>query len=70
MFTRHDTDRSLTLDRRELQNVFNEVLMQFNMGFSISQMEAEALLFEIDGNRDGRIGKPELFRVLKNLVIN
>lgn len=70
LFVRYDTDRSFTLDRRELQNVFNEVLMRFNMGFTISQSEAEALLCEIDGNRDGKIGKPELFRVLRNLVIN
>lgn len=40
------------------------------MGFTITQAEAEALLYEIDGNRDGKIGKPELFRVLKNMVIN
>mgnify|MGYP001007067456 FL=1 len=42
---RYDADRSMTLDRRELQNVFNEVLMRFNMGFTITQAEAEALLF-------------------------
>jgi Ca2+-binding EF-hand superfamily protein len=58
LFTRYDTDRSMTLDRRELQSVFNEILARFNLGFTISQQEAEALLYEIDGNHDGKIGKP------------
>lgn len=60
----------MTLDRSELASVFNEVLARFNMGFTISQSEAEALIYQIDNNRDGKIGKPELFACLKNLVLN
>lgn len=48
----------MTLDKKELAPLFNEVLARFNMGFTISQSEAEALLYEIDGNRDKKIGKP------------
>jgi Ca2+-binding EF-hand superfamily protein len=70
LFTRYDRDRSGSLDRSELGAVFNEVLARFNMGFTISQSEAEALLYQIDNNRDGKIGKPELFNCLRNLVIN
>jgi hypothetical protein len=40
------------------------------MGFTLSQAEAEALLYQIDNNRDQKIGKPELFNCLKGLVLN
>lgn len=60
----------MTLDKKELAPLFNEVLARFNMGFTISQSEAEALLYEIDGNRDKKIGKPELYNCLRGLVLN
>jgi hypothetical protein len=70
LFAKYDRDRSLTLDRKELVPVFNEALTTFNMGFTLSQNEVEALLLQIDINRDQKIGKPELYNCLKSLVLN
>lgn len=70
MFMKYDFDRSGTLDCRELAPVFNEILMRFNIGVTLSPEEARALLFQIDVNTDGRINKTELFNCIKSLVIN
>jgi len=70
LFLKYDRDRTQGLDQRELRDVFNEVLARFNLGFTISQSEAEALLYELDIRHNRRIDKQELYSCLKSLVQN
>lgn len=70
IFSKHDKDKTGFLDLKEITPAFNEILKRVNIPIVLSVEEAEALLYEIDANKDRTINKRELFRCVKKLILN
>lgn len=68
VFDQFDTDKSHTLDRKEVLNLINAALNHMNAGRQATQQEVDALIQAVDTSGDGKIAKPELFEIFKRVA--
>jgi Ca2+-binding EF-hand superfamily protein len=58
VFSAYDSDRSGSLDKRELVGFFNRLFQSFNDPRRIDQNTINQILTQSDMNHDGQISKP------------
>lgn len=68
IFNKYDTDKSGTLEENEIFNLINDAFKSLGRNREVSQQEVKQFISAIDKNGDGKIAKPELFEILKQLI--
>jgi Ca2+-binding EF-hand superfamily protein len=68
LYTRYDSDRSGSFDKREMVKAMNELLIEYGVHMRINQHQAGRLIREIDSSGDGRVQKSEFFRMVKTIL--
>lgn len=70
IFNKYDTDKSGTLESNEIFNLISDAFKSLGRNREVSQEEVNQFIAAIDKNGDGKIAKPELFEILKQLICN
>lgn len=68
IFNKYDTDRSGTLEENEIYNLINDAFKSLGRQREVTQQEVKQFIGAIDKDSDGKINKPELFEILKQLI--
>ena len=68
IFSKYDTDKSGTLEDNEINNLINDAFKSLGRNREVTQQEVKQFITAIDKNGDGKIAKPELFEILKQLI--
>ena len=68
IFNKYDTDKSGTLESNEIFNLISDAFKSLGRNREVSQEEVNQFIAAIDKNGDGKIAKPELFEILKQLI--
>ena len=68
IFNKYDTDKSGTLEDNEIFNLINDAFKSLGRNREVTQQEVSQFISAIDKNGDGKIAKPELFEILKQLI--
>ena len=68
IFNKYDTDKSGTLEENEIFNLINDAFKSLGRNREVTQQEVGQFIAAIDKNGDGKIAKPELFEILKQLI--
>ena len=68
IFQKYDTDKSGTLEGKEVFNLINDAFKSLNRDKQVKQEDVNQFISAIDKNGDGKIAKPELFDILKQLI--
>lgn len=68
IFDKYDTDRSGTLEANEIFCLINDAFKSLGRGKEVTNAEVNQFISAIDKNGDGKIAKPELFDILKQLI--
>lgn len=70
VFDKYDTDKSHTLDQKEMTSFFNDLFKSLNMPIVITEQQALEAIRSIDANYDGTVNKEELFNAFKAMIDN
>lgn len=68
IFNKYDTDKSGTLEDKEVFNLISDAFKSLGRNREVTQQEVNQFITAIDKNSDGKIAKPELFEILKSLI--
>lgn len=68
IFDKYDSDRSGTLEIEEIEKLITDVFKSLGKAKNANQEDVRNFISAIDRNGDGKIGKEELFIVLKSFI--
>lgn len=68
IFDKYDTDHSGTLEANEIFELINDAFKSLGRGKEVTNAEVNQFISAIDKNGDGKIAKPQLFEILKQLI--
>lgn len=68
IFLKYDTDRSGTLEATQVFHIISDTFKSLGKKQAVTSNEIREFIVAIDKNGDGKIDKPELYSVLKELI--
>lgn len=68
IFDKYDTDRSGTLDEKEMTFFFNDLFKSLGMNINVTEAQSLEAIKSIDQNYDGGVDKKELFDAFKLMM--
>lgn len=67
-FEKYDTDKSGTLDEKELTFFFNDLFKTLGMKDTVTKQQSLEAIKSIDQNSDGSVDKQELFEAFMKMI--
>lgn len=68
VFDRYDSDKSGSLDVKEVAKLINDALAHMKTGRTTTEAEVQQVMKSIDANNDGQVSKVELFQIFKKIT--
>lgn len=70
IFIKYDTDKSNTLEFNEVRSIIVDAFSNLNNNKKVSDDDVKKFMQAVDKNGDGKITKPELFLIFKQIIEN
>jgi Ca2+-binding EF-hand superfamily protein len=68
VFAKYDTDKSGSLEAKEVQGLINDALNHIKAGRQVSEAEVVEFIKQVDQSGDGKVQKPELLIIFKKAL--